>query len=211
MADAEVNKGKLPGFPQIERCKNELAAAQDMVYSEAFLKTNREYYDLLCLEIYKCCRYGENGDLWHKNDNELRREVLFNSSLIKTKMGVLMKMQRPSAYPAKEFEKDFRRMRMAESLRQAQQLREETNLASAYLMTTREGELRAAFEVRKDSLRAALYAGAENRRRAVADSIMHLFKYMRPASWGWGGKLCVGRNCRSGRKIILRRLKIGFS
>lgn len=180
MADAEVNKGKLPGFPQIERCKNELAAAQDMVYSEAFLKTNREYYDLLCLEIYKCCRYGENGDLWHKNDNELRREVLFNSSLIKTKMGVLMKMQRPSAYPAKEFEKDFRRMRMAESLRQAQQLREETNLASAYLMTTREGELRAAFEVRKDSLRAALYAGAENRRRAVADSIMHLFKYMRP-------------------------------
>ena len=174
------NKAKLPGFRQIECRKNELAAGQDTVYSEAFLKTNREYYGWLCLEIYKCSRYGENGDLWRKSDDELRREVLFKSSLIKTKMGVLKKMQRRSAYPTKEFEKDFRRLRMAESLRQARLLREETNRAAAYLMTAREGERRAAFEKHKDSLRTALYAGVEARRRAAADSMMYPFKHMKP-------------------------------
>ena len=119
------NKAKLPGFRQIECRKNELAAGQDTVYSEAFLKTNREYYGWLCLEIYKCSRYGENGDLWRKSDDELRREVLFKSSLIKTKR-------------------------------------------------------RAAFEKHKDSLRTALYAGVEARRRAAADSMMYPFKYMKP-------------------------------
>lgn len=58
-------------------------------------------------------------------------------------------MQRRSAYPTKEFEKDFRRLRMAESLRQARLLREETNRAAAYLMTAREGELRAALKSTK--------------------------------------------------------------
>ena len=47
-------------------------------------------------------------------------------------------------------------------------------------MTAREGELRAAFEKHKDSLRTALYAGVEARRRAAADSVMHPFKYMKP-------------------------------
>ena len=95
-------------------------------------------------------------------------------------MGVLKKMQRRSAYPTKEFEKDFRRLRMAESLRQARLLREETNWAAAYLMTAREGERRAAFEKHKDSLRTALYAGVEARRRAAADSMMYPFKHMKP-------------------------------
>ena len=80
----------------------------------------------------------------------------------------------------KEFEKDFRRLRMAESLRQARLLREETNRAAAYLMTAREGERRAAFEKHKDSLRTALYAGVEARRRAAADSMMYPFKHMKP-------------------------------
>lgn len=78
-------------FGAIEKRKNKLVQELDTVYSEDFLKTGREYYKLVCLEIYKCGRYGENRDLWAKSDDELRREVNFGQSLMKVKMGVLKK------------------------------------------------------------------------------------------------------------------------
>lgn len=74
-----------------------------------------------------------------KSDDELRREVNFGQSLMKVKMGVLKKMQRRSAYPLKEFERDFRRTRMAQSLLQERWMRRENNNAVACLATASEG------------------------------------------------------------------------
>lgn len=170
-------------FGAIEKRKNKLVQELDTVYSEDFLKTGKEYYKLVCLEIYKCGRYGENRDLWAKSDDELRREVNFGQSLMKVKMGVLKKMQRRSAYPLKEFERDFRRTRMAQSLLQERRMRRENNNAVACLAAASEREQRAAFETRKDSLRRSLYEKAAAERRAGLDSLLHPFKYMPQTLW----------------------------
>lgn len=170
-------------FGAIEKRKSRLVEELDTIYSEDFLKTGREYYKLVCLEVYKCCRYGENRDLWAKSDDELRREVNFGQSLMKVKMGVLKKMQRRSAYPLKEFERDFRRTRMAQSLLQERRMRRENNNAVACLAAASEREQRAAFETRKDSLRRSLYEKAAAERRAGFDSLLRPFKYMPQTLW----------------------------
>lgn len=170
-------------FGAIEKRKSRLVEELDTIYSEDFLKTGREYYKLVCLEVYKCCRYGENRDLWAKSDEELRREVNFGQSLMKVKMGVLKKMQRRSAYPLKEFERDFRRTRMAQSLLQERRMRRENNNAVACLAAASEREQRAAFETRKDSLRRSLYEKAAAERRAGFYSLLRPFKYMPQTLW----------------------------
>ena len=123
------------------------------------------------------------SDLWAKSDDELRREVNFGQSLMKVKMGVLKKMQRRSAYPLKEFERDFRRTRMAQSLLQERRMRRENNNAVACLAAASEREQRAAFETRKDSLRRSLYEKAAAERRAGFDSLLRPFKYMPQTLW----------------------------
>lgn len=179
-------------FPEIERRKNQLAAQQDTVYSETYLKSSRQYYDLVCLEIYKCGRNGENADLWQKNDEELRREVMLGQHLIKVKMEVLKNMQRSTAYPVKEFERDFRRMRMAQSLHQEHLIRRENNKACAYLMAAREGEFLAAHQQKQAALRTALYDKAKAQGRASLDSLMQPFKYMVPKVWDAGRSRGLG-------------------
>lgn len=174
------------GFAEIEHQKNKLAQQQDTVYSENFLSIDRAYYDLVCLEIYKCGRHGENQDLWHKSDDDLRREVMVGQNMMKVKMKVLEKMQRASAYPEEEFNRDFKRVRMAQSLRQERLVRREINEAAAYLMTAREGEFMAAHRQKQAALRAALYEQPAKRREASFDSLMHPFKYSGGLKWNAG-------------------------
>lgn len=187
VAELKNEKGRpladVLSFGAIEKRKNKLVQELDTVYSEDFLKTGREYYKLVCLEVYKCSRYGENRDLWAKSDDELHREAVFRQSLLNAKMGVLKKMQRRSAYPLKEFERDFRRMRMAQSLLQERRMRRENNNAVACLAAASERKQRAAFETRKDSLRGALFEEVEAKRRAGFDSLLRPFKYMPQTLW----------------------------
>ncbi len=112
-------------------------------------KRPKAYYDLVCLEVYKASRLGENQELWDKNDAELRTVAMVEKRLINVKLSVMRSVGRRSAYPQEEFEKDYRRMRLAASLRQARNIRQENNKAVDYLMVAREEELRTAFELKK--------------------------------------------------------------
>lgn len=84
----------------------------------------------------------------------------------------------------KEFERDFRRTRMAQSLLQERRMpAAKTNNAVACLAAASEREQRAAFETRKDSLRRSLYEKAAAERRAGFDSLLRPFKYMPQTLW----------------------------
>ena len=120
-------------------------------------------------------RLGENQELWDKNDAELRTVAMVEKRLINVKLSVMRSVGRRSAYPQEEFEKDYRRMRLAASLRQARNIRQENNKAVDYLMVAREEELRTAFELKKDSLRQALYDEAEQKRQAEKERFLRPF------------------------------------
>lgn len=172
-------------FPQIEKQKNKLLPRLNVdEYSEDYLQAAKAYYDLVCLEVYKASRLGENQELWDKNDAELRTVAMVEKRLINVKLSVMRSVGRRSAYPQEEFEKDYRRMRLAASLRQARNIRQENNKAVDYLMVAREEELRAAFELKKDSLRQALYDEAEQKRQAEKERFLRPFM-VDSAAWAF--------------------------
>ena len=156
-------------FQAIEKQKNKLISRRNGgEYNEDYLQATKAYYDLVCLEVYKASRYGENQDLWQKK--------AVQKHFIGVKLSVMRGMKSRSAYSQEELEKDFRRMKMAEALPQARRLQRENNKAVAYLMSAREEELRNAFELKKDSLRQALYDDAEHKRQAERERLMRPFE-----------------------------------
>ena len=193
IAKQKNNKGEVVAdelsFGEIEKMKNNLALAMgacDTLKGENFLKAKKQYYDLVCMEIYKCAKYGANPDLWHKDDQQLRLTVLKKVGLMNVRMNVLKKLKTKSAYPKEEFIRDFYRARMAESLRQERKVRKEINDSVNSLIIASNQVAKKALKSKKDSLKKALYIAAENKQKMQADSLIKSFCFRNLKNSRWG-------------------------